>query len=198
MYIQNCFRENLLCLDLESLSQSNDTVCVIDTDFRLVAFNEAWVNFAITNNGSDVLQKYPLGCVILDACFHDAKEFYRKAYAEILADPDRFDQDYECSSDAVHRLFHQTAYPLRNNTGILITHHLVYERQYAGTPHEFGAQHVSKDGFIVQCAHCRKVQDHSKPDTWDWVPSLVRDPLPNISHSFCSACLDFYYPLPCQ
>ncbi|RJP59108.1 MAG: hypothetical protein C4541_06860 [Candidatus Auribacter fodinae] len=194
MYIHESFRKNLSGFDLESISRSNDTVCIIDTEFRLRACNKAWAQFAANNNCEDVLQKYPFGCGILDACFDDAKEFYRKAYRKLLITGERFEQDYECSSDTVYRLFHQTAYPLNNKSGILITHHLVQERVCDGPAENFGSNHVNADNFIVQCAHCRKVKDHLKPNKWDWVPSLIRT-LPNTSHTFCQVCRAVYYPV---
>ncbi len=57
-----------------------------------------------------------------------------------------------------------------------------------------GDAHLTEDGLIIQCCHCRKVQNQVVPDTWDWVPELVAERHLNVSHSFCQNCFAHYYP----
>jgi hypothetical protein len=50
-----------------------------------------------------------------------------------------------------------------------------------------------KNGFIIQCCHCRKIKNQEFTRRWDWVPALVATANPRTSHTFCPYCLEFYY-----
>jgi len=180
-------------LDLGALAKIADIVCVVDGELRLRAYNPGWVRFALANGGERMLSEYGLGRSLLDACADDAAVFYRAAYARALARGVRFDHDYECSSPDTYRRFRQSAYPLEGGRGLLISHHLLIERPMREKACPAGPEYVSEHGFVTQCAHCRKVLNPGA-GRWDWVPELVRKPAHETSHTFCPACLDFYYP----
>jgi hypothetical protein len=50
-----------------------------------------------------------------------------------------------------------------------------------------------KHGLITMCTHCRRTRLPVSPDTWVWVPELVRRMPPEVSHGICSVCFDIYY-----
>ncbi len=196
MYVADRIKEVLerLDLDIETIRNSPDTMCIIDPQFRLLAYNQAWVDFARSNDGADVLTTYPLGSSILTAFADAVKPFYTSAYASALRTHAVFAHDYECSSPDRYRLFHQTAYPLTGGTGLLITHHLIEEMGHKEQSSQFSPRFLDSHGHIIQCCHCRKIQDPSEHLKWIWVPEILRTPPHPISHTLCPRCLDFYYP----
>ena len=51
MIIDPDFKKQIFHLDIEYMSDSQDTICIVDNDLRLVGYNDAWINFANDNNG---------------------------------------------------------------------------------------------------------------------------------------------------
>jgi hypothetical protein len=47
-------------------------------------------------------------------------------------------------------------------------------------------------GEIVQCSCCRRVLHPAEPDRWDFVPSLVAEPLP-AAQTVCELCGQLHY-----
>jgi hypothetical protein len=195
MYLDPDFAPSLADLSLEALEESQDVVYVLDREYRLRGYNSAWVQFARVNDGSDVIDRFPLGCDVMAVIDESLQPFYRRGYGLALECRDRFDCEYECSSPDVFRLYVQSAYPLGDGSGLLITNHCRLEEPFppdAGVC--FGPRHVDDNGNIIQCCHCRKIRDHSATEKWDWIPELIRQPRKEISHSLCLHCLHFYYP----
>jgi hypothetical protein len=194
MIIDPDFKKQISHMDIEYMSDSQDTICIVDNDLRLVGYNDAWINFANNNNGESALQQFPLGANISDAGEEPIKSYIEKAYRGALQNNKPFEHDYECSSPEKFRVFHQTAYPLIDSIGLVITNHLVQEKPHTEKEVEFNNRFVNEHGIIIQCANCRKIRNPVNPSNWYWVPSLVKSPLENISHSLCVPCLDHYYP----
>ena len=194
MYVDDTVRDVLDRLDIDTIRNSLDTIYIIDPKFRLCAYNQAWVDFARNNDGVDVLTAYPLGSSILTAFADALKPFYTSAYAMALSTHTMFAHDYECSSPDRFRRFRQTAYPLPGGVGLIVTHHLVEELGHSEESHAYHPRFVDTHGHIIQCCHCRKLQDPLAPQKWVWVPDVIRTQPANISHALCPRCLDFYYP----
>ena len=194
MYIDKSFQKILDQHDIDSIRNSQDTTYVLDSDFKLRAYNQAWVDFAHENGGKELLTQFPLGSSILEAFPEVLLPFYRSAYEKSLKNRTMFEHDYECSSPDLYRYFHQTVYPLNKAAGLIVTHHKVEEMRHPGPTEEFNAKIVNGDGIITQCSHCRKIRVPTDHFTWLWVPALVRTPGKNTSHTLCPRCLDFYYP----
>ena len=194
MLIDDTFQEAVHSLDLESMRKSQDTIYIIDSRFKLRGYNPSWVNFAKHNSGIEVLKKYPIGISILTAIPEKLKPFYRASYTSALTSRVVFAHDYECSSANQFRLFHQTAYPLPEAAGLIVTHHLIEQFNHPGPNHAFTTKLLDEHGHITQCCHCRKIRSPANQHAWLWVPSIVKTPPPNTSHSVCPRCLEFYYP----
>lgn len=194
MRIDPEFLRKIEYLDLDSLETSPDTIYIVDDDLRLRAHNHAWTTFARDNGGQAILSRYQWGDPI-DAAFpEELKGYYRKAYHQALVDKKPFAHIYECSSPDRFRRFRQTAYPLANAAGLLISNHLVEGRGQQEPAEEFDRKYFDRQGHITQCCHCRKVRDPANTRRWVWVPALVEQPVANLSHTLCPRCLDFYYP----
>ena len=67
MHIDKSFQKILDQHDIDSIRNSKDTIYILDPDFTLRAYNQAWVDFAHENGGKDLMTHYPLGSSILEA-----------------------------------------------------------------------------------------------------------------------------------
>lgn len=194
MKIDPEFEKNLRYLDLSTIEKSEDVIYIVDSTLSLKAYNSMWENFALNNDGEEILRRYPLGSNIQDAFQEPIKSYLIRAYARALRDNTPFEQTYECPSPIAYRLYRQTAYPLVQGRGLVITNHLVKKAQLQDETVAFSKQFIDKRGLITQCQNCRKIRDPHNEHHWLWVPSLVKNTLDTVSHSICSRCLDHYFP----
>lgn len=199
MKIDPVFLPHLQHLDLEQIENSRDSVFLLDRRLKFVGYNDSYVEFAKRNGEPEIEAKYGLGVSLLGAIDEDLRDYYKQNYEHSLAENQVFEQDYECSSSDTYRLFHQTAYPILNRAGLIITNHCVVEKETAAGKLDIDSRHFSTNHFITQCSNCRKIKDHSETNKWDWIPSLLDKPHPDTSHAICPHCLDHYYPdIPCD
>lgn len=183
--------------DPATLAQADDVAYVVSADLRLTYLNPAWFRFAHDNGGDSVLERFGVGACVIDGISGPLRDFYADAYARILAGASLWAHDYECSNPDVYRVFHQTAYPLRDGSGLVVTNSLAVlgpmpaEHRLAmpATP----SAYCDANGFITQCSHCRRAQRADGSARWDWVPAWVERMPRNISHSLCGFCYDYYY-----
>jgi hypothetical protein len=193
-HLDPSFRDTVAELDLEAIESSADPTFLVDRSFVIRGYNTAYVAFARVNGLATVESDFGLGCQLLTSMASPAREYYDDAFSKVLREHEVFHHDYECSSADTLRRYRLSAYPLPEGGGLVISHHLIHESPHDRPEADFGAQHVSPTGVVVQCSHCRKVQDHRTPNTWDWIPDLVREPRDNVSHTFCRHCLAHFYP----
>nr|WP_319493328.1 hypothetical protein [uncultured Desulfobacter sp.] len=194
MIIDSGFETQIAHMDLKSIKNSKDIIYIVDAELKLKAYNRAWQMFALANGGENITQTYDLGACIADVGEEPLKSFMRRKYRKAIALNKMFGFNYECSSEQRLRIFRLNAYPLMNQGGLVISHHLVKECPHHEESLAFSKQFVNNDGMIVQCMNCRKVKDPNGEDRWLWVPSLLKKGIGNISHGICSRCLDHYYP----
>jgi hypothetical protein len=85
-------------------------------------------------------------------------------------------------------------YPLHQGSGLLFVHSLVVEEPIPAGESQplLDAQYRRGDGFIRQCAYCRRVERADQPETWDWAPKWVKRPPSQTTHGICAVC-DKYY-----
>lgn len=168
-------------------------------DLRMAYFNRAWFAFARVNAGEPAISRdWPLGRSIMDAVPEDLKEFYRRRFEACLTTGLAWSHGYECSSADRFRLFHLRVYPLGPDRGLLVVHSHRREHPHAEgdrPPRAFSpSAHVDPNGFVHQCANCRRVENLGAAHRWDWVPTLVAAPYAHVSHTICPICLAFYHP----
>jgi hypothetical protein len=193
MFIDESFRHHLISLSMEAFDLSADVTYIVDQELRLRGYNEAWRQFALKNGGAEVLEQYTFGRSILDAMSPEPRAFYENAYRRALQNRGRFDQRFECPSATVYRNLQQSAFPLVDACGLVVTNHLVEDRPMDDAGNLPSVQYLSDQGLVVQCCHCRRVEDQVVSNKWDWVPQWVDRSPPATSHTFCPACHDFYY-----
>jgi hypothetical protein len=194
MIIDIFFKRHIDYLDIESIKKSHDVIYIVDEKMILRAYNHAWIKFAKDNHGAMILAYYSTGSNIADAFTGPIKDYLIGAYKKALQENKPFEHDYECPSAAEYRLFHQTAYPIVESRGLVISNHLVKTCSPTETAHEFKERFVNEHGIVVQCSNCRKIRDSKNDDGWLWVPEFIEKPYPKTSHGICPRCLDHYYP----
>lgn len=199
-YLDRKFRDLLQSYDLEALSAHTGAVYGVWADFRLAYLNPAWFRFAEDNGAApDFPARWGLGRSILDCVSGEVRAFYETEFERCLGSHRLWEHEYECSSDAVYRLYHQIVYPLGQGKGLLIVNSLIAERPHdpdrrpAGTADE--SLYVDDHGFFCQCAHCRRVKCVRDAERWDWVPEWVKRCPENTSHTFCPTCIGYHYPM---
>lgn len=192
------FRDSLQGYDLTAIEQSDDVTFVVDADFRLTAYNPAYASFGRANGLRELEGRFGLCCSVLQAISGPVKQIYHKLWTRILESGEVVSRDYYCSSALEFRLFRQTAYPLRNRAGLIISNHLVIEtpiNQREGfIPVKLTTEHTTRSGIVIQCSNCRKIKNQRAENRWDWIVEAVVKSSANVSHSICPLCLEHYYP----
>lgn len=188
------FIDKLVDFDLETLENDLHSIYAIDSNFKLIYFNKAYLEFSKQNNGEPyVSEKFPLGSFLPDAIFGEIKKMYLVKLSNVLTTGKSENLIYECSSLDVYRLFMQKMYPLRNKSGVIIINALNVENQINIKSETSSTQYLQDTGFINQCSNCRRTQSSKNNGIWDWVPSYITKMPDNISHTICPACFDYYW-----
>ncbi|MFP4052696.1 MAG: hypothetical protein ACLFV7_02405 [Phycisphaerae bacterium] len=199
MKLDKHFRDAVDYVDFSAIEASADVTFFLDDRLCLCGWNQAYDRFAIENDGADVLVRFPLGFSLPEVIDPSIRSFYVDGFQQAVQTASVFGHEYECSTPEKFRLFYQTAYPLLRQRGLVVTNHQRLEASFAqDMEQQFDARHVRADGSIVQCCHCRKIQDQNRPEKWDWIPQLVRIPHPDREQGLCAACFEHYYPQPLQ
>jgi hypothetical protein len=163
-------------------------------------FNQAWFDFAAANDGEPGISSgWTLGRSLLDCIPDVLRPFYTEGFDACRKLGRAWQHDYECSSPTRYRRFHQRVLALDEQAGLLLFNSLVVERAHdpaerKPSPPALTA-YTNRDGLIIQCCTCRRVQFPDEPDRWDWVPDWVRDFPRNTSHGLCPPCFRQQYPL---
>lgn len=194
------FRSFLAGFNRDTLKDHDGPIVGLRPDLRMAYFNPSWFAFARENDGEPAITRdWPLGRSIMDAVPDELKSFYRGHFEACLASGVPWSHSYECSSAATFRRFHLRAYPLARGGGLLVVH----SRQEAypitredHLPLNFSpSDHVDENGFVHQCANCRRIENLCTPcNRWDWVPTLVDARYDRVSHTICPICLAYYHP----
>jgi hypothetical protein len=194
MELAPAFRKHIEYLDTYTLSNSSDSIYIVNTDFHIVGYNQAYLQFATENGLSEIGSLFGIGARVLDVVPEVLNEHYEKLWSSALNSNTVYTYDYECSSPDKYRKYHQTAYPIRNSVGLIFTNHCMIEKRREDQEHTFDKHFLNADNYVEQCSNCRKVKDQSADYKWDWVPGLVANPYTNTNHTLCDYCLESYYP----
>lgn len=176
---------------LVELEASEATVVGLRPDNSVGYTNSAWARFA-RENGAPELADW-LGGSILNHIAPTLVDFYRRLFERVRSSGEPADHVYQCSSPTRYREFCLRILPLGEDH-LLLIHHLAVERPHDGPGASPEASYADAQGIVTQCAHCRRTRRPLQPDTWDWVPAYVEEPLDDVSHGLCPPCVRHYYP----
>src|SRR5215467_2557298 len=181
----------------QSLETNPDIIYVVDRSLHLVYCNAAWDVFARENKGQKLERSRCMGKDCLDGVPKFLRDLYERIYNRVLCTRTPWEHDYQCSSPTKYRIFHMRILPL-SRSHLLVENSLAVECSHRRKRYRrFDARYINRDGYIVMCAHCRRVE-HFNPKRkrqWHWVPSyIVKAPAP-ISHGMCPACISYHLKL---
>lgn len=197
------FDQALIGMTLDRLDRDPAVIYGLWADLTFAYFNPAWFRFAARNGGEPaVSRRWPLGTSVMDVVPDALKPFYRDMYARCLQGRGAPGHqlhpavhEYDCSSPDQYRRFAMTLYGLDAGRGLVVLNSLLVERPHdAGVRSPADADYRDPNGFYHQCSHCRRYQNFSEADRWDWVPDWVRRQPPGTSHGLCLVCFNYYYP----
>lgn len=197
MEFQTFIKENLAGFDFDTIQQSNQIIYGLSDDFKLIYYNEAFLNFAQNNSTENINTISPIGLDFTSILPTVLKDFYLNNLKATLSKGTVWHHDYECSSDTTFRLFNLSAYPLKDKSGILIVNKIRIEEQIS--KHKLADHkplekiYTHETGFINQCSNCRSIQRVDDTTKWDWVSSWVKKMPANVSHNICPVCFDYYW-----
>ncbi|GAB4318916.1 MAG: hypothetical protein Kow0074_08380 [Candidatus Zixiibacteriota bacterium] len=181
-------------LALDSLQDSGNCLYVVDSDLVITYVNPVYLRFAEENGGTEIAERFSVGCQILDAINGPLRDFYKDLYERALRDMEVIEHEYECSAADTFRWFRMHIFPLGDAHGLLVDHSLIVSRDHDREPYRFVPEsYINGDGFLIQCGHCRRIK-HQKANRWDWCPDALGRL--KISHGLCDSCLEHYYPDP--
>ncbi len=172
------------------LDHAEASVAVIDPGGAILWVNRFWQRFANDNGGHPWR---PGIASYFDGITPPLRDYYRSLFANVLATGEAFDHEYECSSPDQARHFHLRVLPIETRA-LVLEHSLVATHSHGagGAESVLAIDYANAAGTILQCSNCRRLR---RPGTlaWDWVPSLVAQAHPSVSHGICPSCVGFYW-----
>lgn len=195
---EESFISKLEGIKFDTLEQSPHTIFGLSPELKFIYFNKAWFHFAQQNNGEPgITKRFSLDTPFEAGVSGLLKEYYINSYKEVLKEMEVWNHEYECSSATNYRLYHLNAYPLKNKQGIIVVNSLQIDRIIDESFRKISTlsidNYINLYGLINQCSNCRKTKRKNPSEFWDWVPTLVEEFYPNISHSVCPICYDYYW-----
>lgn len=175
------------------LEHSADVIFALDRNLRLVYRNPAWDQFAAENGAPELANNAVIGTDLFQVIGEDLLGFYIAAFERVGREGTIWECLYECSSPQVLRKFRMQIQPLAPS-GYLVRNNLVSEQPQPSSAALDSAEYVNSNSLIVVCMHCRCSQRVTPPFYWEFVPAHLERGLPNVSHSLCPVCLEYFYP----
>jgi hypothetical protein len=181
----------------QPLDQGEDVIYGLWPDLTLAYSNARWAQFALENDGADVLRRWTLGTSVRAAFGPDLDPFYSRAFGEVMARGTIWQHTYTCPSPRQTRWFNMRVLPL-GQEGLLLWHTLVSVgelaelrgRRPSATPYR------DANGMVTQCSHCRRVQVAAAPPAqsdWHHVPAFIKRAPPGTTHGICPICFMYHY-----
>lgn len=182
-------------LDRDTLERSKDVIFVVDSKLRITYCNPAWDEFALANNGQEVVAARVLGTDLMRDIPESLRDFYSNVVQRCRDQHLTFDFDYECSSAELYRLLHMNILPLKRSSELAFVNSTRVEHIHgAERPASPAADiYLSAHGIITMCCHCRRTRRQNASDVWDWVPAFVQTRTWQVSHGLCPVCKSYFY-----
>ncbi len=189
--------------DIDLFERESSAVYGLSAGLQLTYLNPGWFRFADANDGQTVIERFPLGASVARVVPEPLVAFYRKGLEQAQLQRGPWEHRYECSSPDVRRVFRMRVMALRRG-GFLVINGLEISEGHPAGDAPFERQdytdykdYKDRNGFIVMCSHCRRTRRlpaaPSTAERWDFVPSLLERPNPDISHGLCGPCLAYHY-----
>jgi hypothetical protein len=185
--------ELLESFDFQSIENDGAVIYALDCDLHLVYCNAAWDAFAVSNGAPGLIRERQIGMPIMAVIPAPLREFYRRAFGNVLYTRAPWRFTYECSSPRAERHFHMIVNSTWRGDGLIVVNSLISETPHNRPEATGGAQYRNLSGIIIMCAHCRRVRTCREPARWDWVPDYVERMPRDITNSLCPTCKELHY-----
>jgi hypothetical protein len=170
------------------LKHDPSSLAAITEDGRIGWVNHGWLEFARANGGADAA--IHVGDNYFAGICGEIRGLFEAAVCECLASGVAVEQEYECSSARVLRVYRLRMLPLSKRV-LLLVHHPIASRSHdrpAEPPEE--ARYREATGDIVQCGNCRRTRTFPE-QAWHWVPAWVERPPAGVTYVQCAICGTF-------
>lgn len=181
-----------------ALELEDGSAYLLSLDLRIVYVNEGWRRFARENGAPELAAGFDSSAPITDVCGEPLGAWYRARFSRVRTSGQPWSLLYECSSTLRYRELSMRVDMTPQRDGFVVVHSTVADaplRRGSLSTASFAA-HTSSNGLIIQCSNCRRARRATDGDTWDWIPQLVAQPPPNVSHGLCPSCDALYYYSP--
>ena len=175
---------------MEKLKRDPSSIAAITEDGRIGWVNHGWLEFARANGGAGAA--IHVGDNYFAGICGETRGLFEAAVSDCLASGIPVEQDYECSSTAVHRVYRLRMLPLSKQV-LLLVHHPVATRTHdrpAEPPDK--ARYRDESGHIAQCGNCRRTRTFPE-QAWHWVPHWVERPPGSVTYVLCPVCRVFHW-----
>jgi hypothetical protein len=183
--------KRLAGFNLEVLERDKHSVFALSQNLELIYFNPAYGKFGADNGA---VRLFPLGRSVLEAIQGPLREYYQERFIRALSSGEPWNHEYACHSPELQRTMFQVAYPLEQQSGLVVINSLRVEAPMSVpgvAPLE--DQYLQATALFTQCSNCRRMLRNDGSGMWDWVPAWVTDMPKNTSHSLCPTCCDYYW-----
>ena len=197
-------QQNALATVIRSLAAENDPACLLDTQGTFLFVNDAWDRHALANGGAPAC----LGSSLIGSSWlghirgEEVQRFHAALFARALRShsprPRPVIQVGESNTPTTAALVSCRFEPVLQAGepfAISVVHSMLRERPVAevydlveGPADAY--RHPA--GGIIQCSCCRRFRNPSQPDRWDFVPSLLAEPL-IATQTVCELCGELHY-----
>ncbi len=165
----------------------------VDSELRIVAVDEAWSDFALANDGGDLLPPRPLGRSLLSYIADlPTAHVYRRLFDRVRQTGQPLAVPFRCDSPKLRRFLELQLQPQIGGGFLLSTVLLRVEPR----PHVslLDPSQARADDHLLMCSWCKQV---SVGGSWMEVEDAVsglrlfeREMLPEITHGICPVCLE--------
>lgn len=195
MLIADGFERHLGKHGTRELDAEVGSVVGLWPDGRIALLNQAWVLFALANEGQAVLELWPLGSQYRTAISGVLRGYYERAFERVRAQGVPWEQSYLCDGPRRRRQFRLRVLPLEGRA-LLLVHSLAVDLPRADEARQPAApsEYLCEDGTVRLCSNCRRTERVRGPHGWDWVRSHVMHPPADVTHVICSTCVRQFYP----
>jgi hypothetical protein len=175
------------CGVVAALESEPCSAYILAPDLSLLHVNAGWRRFAQDNGAPALAERWRSLGPLLSAVTPPLRQFFAVCLTGALSRKQAWSHTYECSSLATYRRFHMRAHAGPAQEGLVVVHSLVAESRLPHrAPHGLVRQFTDMRGLIVRCAACGRTKRPGEAHSWEWAPSLDREP--NISTGICAVC----------
>jgi hypothetical protein len=173
---------------MDKLKRDPSSIAAITGDGRIGWVNRGWLEFARANGGAGAA--IHVGDNYFAAIGGETRGPFEAAVAECLASGIPLEQEYECSSATVQRVYRLRMLPLSKRTLLLVHHPVARQSQDRPAEPPEEARYRNACGQIAQCGNCRRTRTFPE-HAWHWVPSWVERPPEGVTYVPCPVCRGF-------